>query len=70
MEQKIAKKPVMPFIVFMGFIAVSINSIFKGIDQHETWRIVTASAGGLIFISLTILLAVAVYKNNKTAARA
>jgi hypothetical protein len=67
MEQRInlKKRTVIPFITFLGFIAISINSLFKGIDQHEPWRIVVASVGGLIFIGLTVMLAYANYKNSK-----
>jgi len=54
-----------PFITFLGFIAISINSLFKGIDHHETWRIVLASVGGLVFVGFATLTAYHLIKNNK-----
>jgi hypothetical protein len=69
MEQRVnlKKRTVIPFITSLGFIAISINSLFKGIDQHELWRIIVASISGLIFIGLTVMLAYVNYKNSKTA---
>lgn len=56
---------VIPFITFLGFIAISINSLFKGIDQHETWRIILAAVGGLFFVAFATLTAYHLIKNNK-----
>ena len=55
----------LPFITFLGFIAISINSLFKGIDQHETWRIVLAATGGLFFVAFAVLTAYHLIKTNK-----
>jgi hypothetical protein len=68
MENNVNKKLVIPFITALGFIAISVNSVFKGIDQHQTWRIVLASAGGLLFVVLTALIIKAFIKNGKTTA--
>ncbi|MDB5090652.1 MAG: hypothetical protein JWR09_4646 [Mucilaginibacter sp.] len=54
-----------PFITFLGFIAISINSLFQGIDHHETWRIVLASIGSLFFVGFATLTAYHLIKNNK-----
>ncbi|MCR8557442.1 hypothetical protein KXD93_07310 [Mucilaginibacter sp. BJC16-A38] len=55
-----------PFITFLGFIAISINSLFCGIDHHETWRMVLAAVGGLFFVAFAALTAFHLVKNNKT----
>ena len=68
MEKDIKKKLVIPFITSLGFIAISINSLFKGIDQHQTWRIVLASVGGLFFVVLTAIIINAFIKNRKVTA--
>ena len=68
MEKDINKKLVIPFITSLGFIAISINSLFKGIDQHQTWRIVLASVGGLFFVVLTAIIINAFIKNRKVTA--
>jgi len=58
---------VIPFIIFLGFIAVSINSLFRGIDHHETWRVVIASVSGLFFVAFAALVTYQLIKNNKAA---
>jgi len=68
MEKDINKKLVIPFITSLGFIAISIKSLFKGIDQHQTWRIVLASVGGLFFVVLTAIIINAFIKNRKVTA--
>ncbi|MDB4921311.1 hypothetical protein [Mucilaginibacter sp.] len=65
MEKDLKKKTVIPFIIFLGFIAISINSLFKGIARHQTWRIVLASVGGLFFIVLAVMLVYTVLKYKK-----
>jgi putative effector of murein hydrolase LrgA (UPF0299 family) len=65
MEKVLKKKTVIPFITFLGFIAISINSLFKGIARHQTWRIVLSSVGGLIFTILTVALVYTVLKYKK-----
>ncbi len=57
---------VIPFITFLGFIAISINSLFRGIERHETWRIVLASVGGLFFVAFAAFTAFRLVKNNRT----
>ena len=67
MENKasIRKKLITPNLIFLGFIAVSINSLFKGIEHHETWRIVSSVAGGLIFVGFVGLSIYTVIKQEK-----
>ena len=50
------KKLLIPYFISLGFVAISINSIANGIDNHETWRIVTASIGGSFFLGVAILM--------------
>jgi hypothetical protein len=68
MEKDIRKKLVIPFIVFLGFIAVSVNSIYRGIVQHETWRIIMASVAGAVFVAFVVLIVYTVWKNERKAA--
>jgi len=68
MEKNIDKKLLIPFITSIGFIAISVNSIVKGIDQHQTWRIVLASVGGLFFVVIVAIIINAFIKNRKTTA--
>jgi hypothetical protein len=67
MENKasIRKKLIIPNLIFLGFITVSINNLFKGIEHHETWRIVSAAAGGLIFVGFVGLSIYTVIKQGK-----
>jgi hypothetical protein len=59
------KKLIIPYFISVGFVAISINSIAKGINNHETWRIVTASVGGTFFAGLAALTAARLIKNNR-----
>jgi len=68
MQKGIDKKLLIPFITSVGFIAISVNSIVKGIDQHQTWRILLASVGGLFFVMLTTLIINIFIKNRKKTA--
>ena len=68
MEKDIRKKLLVPFLVFLGFIVVSVNSIYKGIVQHETWRIVLASVAGAVFVAFVVLIVYTVWKNERKAA--
>jgi len=70
MEKDIRKKLVIPFITFLGFIAVSVNSVYRGIEHHETWRIVVASVGGLFFVAFTGLIVYTVIKNERKQLKA
>lgn|SRR6185503_2229950 len=56
------KKLIIPYFAALGFVAVSINSIANGIDNHEIWRIVTASIGGSFFLGLAIVTAIRLIK--------
>jgi len=61
------KKLIIPYFISLGFVAVSINSIARGIDNHETWRIVTASIGGSFFVGVAALMAVRLIKNARSS---
>jgi hypothetical protein len=56
------KKLIIFYFISVGFVAISINSIAKGIDNHQTWRIVTASIGGSFFMGVAIVMAVKLIK--------
>ncbi len=64
-EVNIRRKLVTPNLIFLGFIILSIIKMFKGIEQHETWRIVMAAVGGLIFIGLMALSVYTIIKQEK-----
>ncbi len=68
MEIDIKKKAVIPFIACLGFITVSVNSIYRGIVYHETLRIVAASAGCAIFAGFVILIIFQVIKDKELKA--
>ena len=58
------KKLIIPYFISLGFVAISINSIARGIDNNEIWRIVTASIGGTFFLGVAILMIVRLIKTN------
>jgi hypothetical protein len=68
MEQKKKATLVMTFITSVLFMGVTINSINRGIENHQTWRIVLASLGGAWFLFLGIVSVVYFFKkDNETA---
>jgi len=66
MVQGDKKKVVMPILTSMAMLTLSISALIKGIDKHETWRIVLASVSGLIFIAMGIVTVFALYRTKKT----
>ncbi len=68
MEKDIKKKAVIPFIVFLGFVALSVNSLCHGIANNEKWRITLASISGLTFVGLIVSLVYWVIKKERKAA--
>jgi predicted permease len=59
------KKLIIPYFAALGFVAISINSIAHGIDNRETWRIITASIGGTFFLGIAILMIVRLIKTSR-----
>ena len=59
------KKLIIPYFIALGFVAVSINSIARGIDNHEIWRIVTAGIGGSFFLGVAVLMIIRLLKANR-----
>jgi len=68
MEQKKKATLVMTFITSVLFMGVTINSINRGIENHQTWRIVLASIGGAWFLFLGIVSVVYFFKKDKETA--
>jgi hypothetical protein len=58
-------KFIIPYFISMGFVAISINSISRGIKNHETWRIVTAGIGGSFFLVIAVLMIIRLIKSSK-----
>jgi hypothetical protein len=58
------KKLIIPYFIALGFVAVSISSIARGIDNHEIWRIITAGIGGSFFLGVAVLIIVRLIKTN------
>jgi uncharacterized BrkB/YihY/UPF0761 family membrane protein len=52
-------------LLFLIFFALSIVSLYRGVQNRETWRILTASAGALICIVLCSVTVSAVIKSGK-----
>jgi predicted membrane channel-forming protein YqfA (hemolysin III family) len=68
MEKSPAKKLLPSLFIFIGMITVGVNSIIKGIDQHQTWRIVLASISVVMFAIGIILIIIYAKKAQKVSA--
>jgi hypothetical protein len=50
------RKLIFPLMIFIGMVAVGVNTINKAIDSHQTWRLVIAVIPTLMFSAATILV--------------
>lgn len=67
MEKTPRQKLLPSLFIFIGMIAVGINSIIKGIDQHETWRIVLALVSVVMFAIGIALIFIYTKKQEKAS---
>lgn len=65
LTEKNNRKLGMSFALFFLFIVVSLVSLFRGISDHDTERILIASAGFLGCAALCYLIVYTVVKNSK-----
>jgi ABC-type dipeptide/oligopeptide/nickel transport system permease subunit len=61
----VKKKLVIPIIVFLIAIVVNMNSISRGIDKHETWRVVLAASSSVLMIAFAIVAWVMLSRQKK-----
>lgn len=50
------RKLIVPLMIFIGMVAVGINTINKAIDSHQTWRLIIAIIPTIMFSAATILV--------------
>jgi hypothetical protein len=59
------KKLVAPFITFLALFLTGISGLIKGIEHHETWRIVLASTGLAGILFMIAILAKKIFEKEK-----
>ena len=52
-------------VVFVGMMAVNVNSIISGIQEHKTWSIMVASGSSVIMIIPVILIIIRLSRIKK-----
>jgi hypothetical protein len=67
MEKTPRQKLLPSLFIFVGMIAIGINSVIKGIDQHQTWRIVIASVSVVMFAAGIVLIIIHTKKQEKAS---
>lgn len=55
---------VVAYFISLALTAISINSISRGIENQEVWRIATAGIGGSFFFGVAVLMVVRLFKRN------
>jgi uncharacterized membrane protein YadS len=50
------RKLIIPLMIFIGMVAVGVNTINKAIDSHQTWRLIIAVIPTIMFSAATILV--------------
>jgi len=66
MDTELKKKLVIPFIVFIGLLAVNINSIVNGVNNHNTWRVVAATASCILIGIAFFVVIRSIRKSGRT----
>ncbi|HTD41818.1 MAG TPA: hypothetical protein VK671_14410 [Mucilaginibacter sp.] len=61
----IKKRLILLIIIFVGIMAVNINSIINGINEHQTWQIVVASVSSALMLGAVIFIFVRLSKVKK-----
>ena len=50
------RKLVIPLMIFIGMVAVGVNTIDRAIESHQTWRLIIAIIPTILFSAATILV--------------
>jgi hypothetical protein len=61
----VKKRLILPMIIFVGIMVVNTNSIITGIEEHQTWQIVVASASSALMLGAMIFIFVRLSKVKK-----
>ncbi|MFI5161707.1 MAG: hypothetical protein ACHQHN_10550 [Sphingobacteriales bacterium] len=64
----VRKKLIIPFFIFLGMMVVNLNSLIRGIEKHEAWRIAVASAAFAVLIALALVVGIQLSKMKKEEA--
>jgi len=59
------RKLIFPLMIFIGMVAVGVNTINKAISSHQTWRLIIAVIPTLMFSAATILVIMQYKYHNK-----
>jgi hypothetical protein len=68
MEKAPRQKLLPSLFICIGMMTIGINSIIKGVDQHQTWRIVVASISVAMFAAGVVLILLYTKKQEKASA--
>lgn len=50
------RKLIFPLMIFIGMVAVGVNTINRAIESHQTWRVIIAVIPTIMFSAATILV--------------
>jgi|GEM_PF-3399222 hypothetical protein len=50
------RKLIIPMMIFIGMVAVGVNTINRAIASHQTWRLIIAVIPTIMFSAATILV--------------
>jgi hypothetical protein len=64
MEKSVRQKLMIPLFMCVGFVATGITSILRGIESHQTWRIVLAASSTALFAAGIVVILFAVHKER------
>ena len=65
----IKKRLILLIIIFTGIMAVNINSIITGINEHQTWQIVVASVSSAIMLVAILFIFIRLYKHKRQSSQ-
>ena len=61
------RRLVIPLFIFLGMMAVGINTINRGIASHEIWRVVISVVPMLMFTTATGMILYRARYHNKSS---
>jgi len=67
MEKTLKQRLAGPLCLFIFFIAMGVNSIIRGAESHQTWRIVLSVVSTLMFVVAVVIILIKMRKEKRAA---
>jgi NADH:ubiquinone oxidoreductase subunit 6 (subunit J) len=65
MEKTLKQRLLGPICLFIFFITMGINSTIRGVEAHQTWRIILAAVSTAMFAAAVVMIIYKIRKDSK-----